>query len=57
MNHKYDYLFKLLEVGSCGVGKTCLLLKYTDGYFTANHMATFPPDFKIKIINLEKKFN
>ena len=55
MNHKYDYLFKLLEVGSCGVGKTCLLLKYTDGYFTANHMATFPPDFKIKIINLEKK--
>ena len=54
-NHKYDYLFKLLIIGESGVGKTCLLLRFTDDSFTANHLATIGIDFKIKIINLENK--
>ena len=48
-----DYLFKLLIIGESGVGKTCLLLKFTDDSFTANHLTTIGIDFKIKIINLE----
>ena len=53
--HKYDYLFKLLIIGESGVGKTCLLLRFTDDSFTANHLTTIGIDFKIKIINLEGK--
>jgi small GTP-binding protein len=55
MSHKYDHLFKLLIIGESGVGKTCLLLRFTDDSFTANHLTTIGIDFKIKIINLEEK--
>ena len=54
-SHKYDYLFKLLIIGESGVGKTCLLLRFTDDSFTANHLTTIGIDFKIKIIKLENK--
>ena len=54
-NHKYDHLFKLLIIGESGVGKTCLLLRFTDDSFTANHLTTIGIDFKIKIINLHEK--
>ena len=54
-NHKYDHLFKLLIIGESGVGKTCLLLRFTDDSFTANHLTTIGIDFKIKNINLENK--
>ena len=54
-NHKYDCLFKLLIIGESGVGKTCLLLRFTDDSFTANHLTTIGIDFKIKIISLENK--
>jgi small GTP-binding protein len=53
--NKYDHLFKLLIIGESGVGKTCLLLRFTDDSFTANHLTTIGIDFKIKIINLEEK--
>ena len=53
--HKYDYLFKLLIIGESGVGKTCLLLRFTDDSFTSNHLTTIGIYFKIKIINLENK--
>lgn len=55
MTHKYDHLFKLLIIGESGVGKTCLLLRFTDDSFTANHLTTIGIDFKIKIINFEEK--
>merc|ERR1712032_1503522 len=54
-NHKYDHLFKLLIIGESGVGKTCLLLRFTDDSFTANHLTTIGIDFKIKIIDQEQK--
>jgi len=55
MSNKFDYLFKFLIIGESGVGKTCLLLQFTEGSFTPNHLTTIGIDFKIKIINLEEK--
>ena len=54
-SHKYDYLFKILIIGESGVGKTCLLLRFTEDSFTTTFLTTIGIDFKIKIINLEKK--
>ena len=54
-SQKYDHLFKLLIIGESGVGKTCLLLRFTDDSFTNNHLTTIGIDFKLKIINLEEK--
>ncbi len=55
MSNKFDFLFKFLIIGESGVGKTCLLLQFTEGSFTPNHLTTIGIDFKIKIINLDEK--
>ncbi|KAH0626232.1 hypothetical protein JD844_001077 [Phrynosoma platyrhinos] len=36
----YDYLFKYVIIGDTGVGKSCLLLQFTDKRFTAVHDLT-----------------
>ena len=54
-SQKYNHLFKLLIIGESGVGKTCLLLRFTDDSFISNHLTTIGIDFKIKIINLDNK--
>ena len=53
---KYDYLIKLLLIGDSGVGKSCLLLRYSDDSFTSSFITTIGIDFKIKapVINDSK---
>ncbi|KAK6786124.1 hypothetical protein RDI58_014649 [Solanum bulbocastanum] len=51
----YDYLIKLLLIGDSGVGKSCLLLRFSDGSFTTNFITTIGIDFKIRTIELEGK--
>ena len=53
--HKYDYLLKLSIIGDLDVGKTCLLLRYTDDSFATDHLKKIGIDFKNKSINLENK--
>ena len=36
----YDYLFKLALIGGIGVGKTSILLRFTDDSFTSTYMPT-----------------
>ena len=52
---KYDYFFKLLIIGETCVGKTCILLRFTDEVFNFNHIATIGIDFNIKYITLDDK--
>lgn len=52
---QYDYLLKLIVIGDSSVGKTCLLLRFSDDQFPLSHMPTIGIDFRIKTINLMGK--
>lgn len=51
----YDYLVKLLLIGDSGVGKSCLLLRFSDDSFTPSFITTIGIDFKIRTIELDGK--
>ena len=51
----FDVLVKLLLIGDSGVGKSCLLLRYSDDKFTTSFITTIGIDFKIKTIHLDRK--
>jgi len=51
----YDYLVKTIIIGDSGVGKTCLLRRFSDEPFVEFHMTTIGVDFAVKMINLEGK--
>jgi len=51
----YDYLLKLLLIGDSGVGKSCLLLRFSDDSFTPSFITTIGIDFKIRTIELDGK--
>ncbi len=52
---KYDHLVKLLLIGDSGVGKSCLLLRFSDDAFTNSFITTIGIDFKVKTVELENK--
>ena len=52
---QYDYLIKLLIIGNSGVGKTCILLQFSEGNFTTSHLTTIGIDFKIKTVDVDGK--
>ena len=45
-----DVCLKVILIGDASVGKTALLLKYVDGKFLENHIATIGVEYKEKII-------
>ncbi|GLU11646.1 hypothetical protein SLE2022_283790 [Rubroshorea leprosula] len=51
----YDYLIKLLLIGDSGVGKSCLLLRFSDVSFATSLISTICIDFKIRTIELDGK--
>eukprot|EP01104_Vermistella_antarctica_P007149 TRINITY_DN178_c0_g1_i4.p1 TRINITY_DN178_c0_g1~~TRINITY_DN178_c0_g1_i4.p1 ORF type:complete len:203 (+),score=56.41 TRINITY_DN178_c0_g1_i4:76-684(+) len=53
MQQDYDYLFKLLIIGDSGVGKSCLLLRFSDDIFTDSFISTIGVDFKIRTIEID----
>uniref|UniRef100_A0A8K9ULY8 small monomeric GTPase n=1 Tax=Oncorhynchus mykiss TaxID=8022 RepID=A0A8K9ULY8_ONCMY len=55
MAKTYDYLFKLLLIGDSGVGKTCLLFRFSEDAFNTTFISTIGIDFKIRTIELDGK--
>jgi len=54
-NRNYDYLIKLLLIGDSGVGKSCLLLRFSEDQFTPSFITTIGIDFKIRTIDMDGK--
>jgi small GTP-binding protein len=46
--------FKVCLIGSPGVGKTSLVIRYVKNYFKENYVSTLGADFLIKEINMSK---
>mmetsp|Transcript_7761 Transcript_7761/g.11311 ORF Transcript_7761/g.11311 Transcript_7761/m.11311 type:complete len:216 (+) Transcript_7761:140-787(+) len=49
----YDYLFKYIIIGDTGVGKSCLLLQFTDKRFQPVHDLTIGVEFGARMITVE----
>uniref|UniRef100_A0A3P8UCW5 Ras-related protein Rab-15 n=2 Tax=Cynoglossus semilaevis TaxID=244447 RepID=A0A3P8UCW5_CYNSE len=50
---QYDVLFRLLLLGDSGVGKTCMLRRFTEGEFDPSHISTIGVDFKMKTLEID----
>jgi Ras-related protein Rab-18 len=46
-----DHVFKILLIGDAGVGKSSILLQFTDNRFDDNLQSTIGVDFKVKIVD------
>ncbi|CAK66413.1 unnamed protein product (macronuclear) [Paramecium tetraurelia] len=51
-NLRSHFLFKVLLIGNSGVGKSCMLMRYSENQFTNNFYNTIGVDFKTKTIAL-----
>jgi len=49
----YAYLFKYIIIGDTGVGKSCLLLQFTDKRFQPVHDLTIGVEFGARMINIK----
>ncbi|ENN78084.1 hypothetical protein HUJ04_004515 [Dendroctonus ponderosae] len=51
----YAYLFKYIIIGDTGVGKSCLLLQFTDKRFQPVHDLTIGVEFGARMITIDSK--
>ncbi|GAM27307.1 hypothetical protein SAMD00019534_104820 [Acytostelium subglobosum LB1] len=51
----YAFLFKYIVIGDTGVGKSCLLLQFTDKRFQPVHDLTIGVEFGARMINIDNK--
>ncbi|KAG6482713.1 hypothetical protein ZIOFF_059350 [Zingiber officinale] len=51
----YAYLFKYIVIGDTGVGKSCLLLQFTDKRFQPVHDLTIGVEFGARMITIDNK--
>ena len=52
-----QYIFKIIIIGHAGVGKSSLLLKYTEDKFEKDYNLTIGVDFASKYMQIPSKNN
>ena len=55
MEKNYNYLLKYIIIGNASVGKSNLLMRFTQNKFTENYQATIGVEFGAKNIEINKK--
>ncbi|KMQ93701.1 ras-related protein rab-43 [Lasius niger] len=51
----FDYLFKIVLIGDCGTGKTCVVQRFKSGTFVERHGNTIGVDFIMKTVLIDGK--
>lgn len=51
----FDYLFKIVMIGDCGVGKTCVVQRFKSGTYVERHGNTIGVDFAMRTLTVNKK--
>ena len=54
MSYSYQYVFKFIVVGDSSVGKSCLLLQFTDGRFKQAHDLTIGVEFGSRTVEVDR---
>lgn len=52
---RQQHLYKVLVIGDYAVGKTSIIRRYTEGYFTPNYKLTIGVDFALKALDWDDK--
>lgn len=47
---KQQHLYKVLVIGDYAVGKTSIIKRYCEGFFTPNYKLTIGVDFAVKVV-------
>ena len=51
----YDYIFKIVLIGDTCVGKSCILVRFSDDIFNDNYVTTIGVDFRFKTMVIKNK--
>lgn len=51
----FDFLFKIVLIGDCGTGKTCIVQRFKSGTFVERHGNTIGVDFSMKTVVVDGK--
>lgn len=51
----FDFLFKIVLIGDCGTGKTCIVERFKTGNYIERHGNTIGVDFSMKTIGVDGK--
>lgn len=54
-DESFDYLFKIVLIGDCGTGKTCVVQRFRSGTFVERHGNTIGVDFTMKTVLIDGK--
>lgn len=49
----FDFVQKIIIIGDSGVGKSNILLRYTEGKFVDNYMMTIGLNYVFRVVNIE----
>lgn len=55
MSEDFDLLFKIVLIGDCAVGKSCIVQKLKTGNFQEVHQNTIGVDFSMKTMQIDGK--
>ncbi len=55
LKQQHDHLFKIIIIGDSTVGKTCILARFSDDFYTESALTTIGIDFKTRTLLINNK--